>query len=65
MAFNDTNTWVKVLGVGIIILLYDKASEIYENIKIFHLSSKYREIVDLFDLFVLILTISHIFVLVF
>lgn len=57
--------WVSVLGIVIIVLLYLKSCKMYKHIKIFNLSSKYRQVVEIFDLFVLLLAISHIFVNIF
>lgn len=53
----------QLIGLLIILLLYRKSCKLYKLFKIFNLSSQYREVVEILDLFVLLLTISHIFVL--
>lgn len=46
----------------LVIFLNRKASKRYEDVKIFHISSIYRDYVNLFDLFLLLITVTHIFV---
>lgn len=45
-------------------LLYKKLSKKYQELKIFHISSDSRDYINLFDLFVLLITVSHIFVII-
>lgn len=56
-------SWIsRLIATLLIIHMYVKLSKIYISIKNYHISSQYRDIVNLFDLFVLLITITHIFV---
>lgn len=55
--------WSRFIGITIVLQTYKKFSKIYQTIKYYNISSQYRDIVNLFQLSILLITITHIFVL--
>jgi hypothetical protein len=45
--------------------MYFRLSKIYNSFKNYHISSNYQDFIKLFDLFALLIGITHIFVIIF
>jgi hypothetical protein len=57
-----SHAWARVMGIAIALHTYVKMSKIYQIIKYYNISSHHRDLVNLFELFFLLITIAHIFV---
>lgn len=58
-------TLSQILGMLTISQMYLRLSKTYNSIKNYHISTYYRDAVNLFDLFALLIVITHIFVILY
>lgn len=56
------SAWSRILGIFIVVQIYMKLSTIYQSIKYYNITSQYRDMVNLFELSMLLIAITHIFV---
>ena len=60
--FENDRIAKNLISLIIFSIFFRKSEKIYHEIKVFHVSSSYRDYINLFELFALLVSISHIFV---